>query len=79
MDEYHNLAELAGFSCLDTLIGRIEEILAIAGLGGPLGRHGVREDAIGKMAREAVAQWTASFNPVEYTVGDFEEIYREVL
>ncbi len=79
LDEYHNLAELAGFSCLDTLIGRIEEILAIAGLGGPLGRHGVREDAIGKMAREAVAQWTASFNPVEYTVGDFEEIYREVL
>ena len=78
-DEYNTLAELAGFSSVDTLIGRIEEILTIAGLGTPFGRLGVREDSIGMMAREAAAQWTASFNPVEYTTSDFEEIYREVL
>ena len=78
-DEYNTLAELAGFSSVETLIGRIEEILTIAGLSAPLGRLGVREDSIGKMAREAAAQWTASFNPVEYAVRDFEEIYRELL
>lgn len=78
-EEYNALAELAGFSSVDTLIGRIEEILTIAGLGAPLGRLGVREDSIGAMAREAAVQWTASFNPVEYAVRDFEEIYRELL
>jgi alcohol dehydrogenase len=78
-DEYNTLAELAGFSSVNTLIGRIEEILTIAGLGTPLGRLGVGEDSIVTMAREAAAQWTATFNPVEYAVSDFEEIYREVL
>ena len=78
-DEYNTLAEVAGFSSVNTLIGRIEEILTIAGLGTPLGRLGVGEDSIVTMAREAAAQWTATFNPVEYAVSDFEEIYREVL
>jgi hypothetical protein len=31
------------------------------------------------MALEAAAQWTASFNPVSFTVADFESLYTEAL
>ena len=79
LDEYNDLAGLAGFSSVETLIGRIEEILELAALATPLGKLGVTEESIPKMAKEAAAQWTASFNPIEYAVDDFEAIYREVL
>jgi alcohol dehydrogenase class IV len=79
LKEYDALAGLAGYSSLEPLIGRIEEILNLAGVDAPLGRLGVTEESVGKMAQEASAQWTASFNPVRYETSDFEAIYRELL
>jgi alcohol dehydrogenase len=79
LNEYDALAGLAGYSSFEPLIGRIEEILNLAGLDSPLGKLGVTEESIGKMAQEASAQWTASFNPVRYETSDFEAIYRELL
>jgi alcohol dehydrogenase len=79
INEYDALAGLIGYSSFEPLIGRIEEILGLAGLDAPLGKLGVTEESIGKMAKEASAQWTASFNPVRYETSDFEAIYRELL
>jgi alcohol dehydrogenase len=79
VNEYDALAGLVGYSSFEPLIWRIEEILGLAGLDAPLGKLGVTEESIGKMAQEASVQWTASFNPVRYETSDFEAIYRELL
>jgi hypothetical protein len=39
----------------------------------------VTAELVPVMAHEASAQWTASFNPVAFSVADFESLYQEVL
>ena len=77
--EYRALARMAGLDSAESLVERISEVSRLAGLGAGLGSLGVTAGAIPQMALEAAAQWTASFNPVSFTVGDFESLYLEAL
>lgn len=76
---YEEHAQAAGMGSVEEMVERVEEILDAAGLGAGLGELGVTRESLGMLAEEASRQWTAQFNPVAYTVGDFEELYREVL
>jgi alcohol dehydrogenase len=77
--EYGVLARASGLDSVEALVERIREVSQLAGLGASLGALGVTADAIPQMAQEAAAQWTASFNPVAFTVSDFESLYLEAL
>jgi alcohol dehydrogenase len=77
--EYRTLATMVGLDSVEALVERIRELLQLAGLGTGLGALGAQAGAIPQMALEASAQWTASFNPVQYTVADFESLYEEAL
>jgi alcohol dehydrogenase len=77
--EYGVLAKIAGLDSVEALVEQIREVSRLAGLGASLGALGVTADAIPQMAQEAAAQWTASFNPVAFTVSDFESLYLEAL
>jgi len=73
--EYRALARIAGLDSAEALVEKVSEVSRLAGLGAGLGSFGVTAGAIPQMALEAAAQWTASFNPVSFTVGDFESLY----
>ena len=60
----------------DALASTLEDFLQRAGLPTRLRNHGVEEDAITELAREASKQWTARFNPREVDEASLEEIYR---
>jgi alcohol dehydrogenase len=77
--EYRALARIAGLDSAEALVEKVSEVSRLAGLGAGLGSFGVTAGAIPQMALEAAAQWTASFNPVSFTVGDFESLYLEAL
>lgn len=77
--EYLALARLVGLDSTEALVAKLLELLDLAGLGAGLGSLGVTGDLVSVMALEASAQWTASFNPVAFTVADFESLYQEVL
>jgi alcohol dehydrogenase len=77
--EYLALAKLVGLDSAQALVGKLLEVLDLAGLGAGLASLGVTAELVPVMAREASAQWTASFNPVAFTVADFESLYQEVL
>lgn len=79
LDEYTQLARSCGLSSVEALLGQLAQILSLAKLTGSLSSGGVTEDLVSTMAREASAQWTASFNPVSFSVGDFKALYEEVL
>lgn len=57
------------------LISWVEQLRELAELETPAIPH----EAIPEIAREAVAQWTAQFNPRRLDVDDFEAIYRDAL
>lgn len=78
-DELMGLAELevpAGSTATEALAGKIDEILALAGLARTLDDCGIDPAAIPELAEEAAMQWTAQFNPREVTQADFEALYR---
>ena len=76
--EYLALAASVGLDSIDSLLGRVGEILDLAEMSTPL--HCVLSDELlSTMAGEAASQWTAAFNPVHFEEGDFEALYREVL
>ena len=77
--EYQALARIAGLESAGALVEKVSEISRLAGLGAGLGSLGVTASAVPQMALEAAAQWTASFNPVSFTAGDFESLYLEAL
>ncbi len=54
---------------------RIELFLRGSGLSPSLKECGVTQNAIPRLAGEAVTQWTAKFNPRTVAATDFEEIY----
>jgi len=61
------------------LVRWIEKMLSTTGLGSSLRALGVQEAAIDELARQAAAQWTASFNPVEIGARDMARLYRDAL
>lgn len=77
--EYLKLAHMVGLDSAEVLIDRLFELLELAGLSASLGTLGVTGESVEVMAREASAQWTATFNPVAFSVAEFESLYREVL
>jgi len=77
--EYLALAQHAGLNSVDELQTHFAALLPLAGLRVSLSQLGVTRESLPEMAAEAAMQWTASFNPVEYSVLDFEGLYHEVL
>ena len=64
---------------LETLLEELESGLNLAGFPTSLAEYGVTDNAIPTLAAEAVAQWTASFNPRLIAAADFEVLYRAAL
>ena len=60
----------------EELASRVEGFLRAAGLPTQLRDHGVTEDSLTNLAREASKQWTAQFNPREVDEASLLEIYR---
>lgn len=78
-DEYNLLAALVGLSSYEVLISQIESVLEKAHLDSGFARFGMVASDIPALAGDAAAQWTAAFNPVAFSTGDFESVYAEVL
>jgi alcohol dehydrogenase len=78
-DEYNLLAALVGLSSYEVLISQIESVLGKAHLDSGFARFGMVASDIPALAGDAAAQWTAAFNPVAFSTGDFESVYAEVL
>ena len=71
-------AELAGFAGLrssEDLAAEIESMRRAAGLPESLSEWGVRREDIATLAREAVGQWTAKFNPRRVSEEDLRALY----
>ena len=77
--EYLAVARHAALESVEALLEQFSELLPRAGLPQRLSTFGVNVEALPELARDAAAQWTGSFNPVSYSLLDFEELYREVL
>ena len=79
-DQYESLAKSAGLVCLERLLSKVTEILRLSNMETTLSLPvTVTSGLVSTMAIEAAAQWTAAFNPVSFSVGDFERLYEEVL
>ncbi|HXG24571.1 MAG TPA: iron-containing alcohol dehydrogenase, partial [Chthonomonadales bacterium] len=84
---YARLAETAGLApqgtppekSIDILVERLGAALSAAGLSRSLADHGIMENAIPVLAKEAAMQWTAQFNPRAVSVEDFETLYRNAM
>ncbi len=59
----------------DNLPQRLQELLAAGGAPMRLSEHGVPEEAIPELARNAATQWTGRFNPRPVEEEDFRAIY----
>jgi alcohol dehydrogenase len=77
--EYSLLARSAGLDSVEGLLAEITVILERSGMHGSLAHLGVSAGIISSLAKEAAAQWTGAFNPVPFSVREFEELYEEVL
>lgn len=77
--EYLSLAKSVGLGSVEALMDGVFDILSCAGFRRPLNLSGATDQVIAEMAGEASAQWTGTFNPVAFSVADFEALYREVL
>jgi alcohol dehydrogenase len=80
---YHDLlqsageldGELSGGHSAEILARWIRKMTQHAGLAGTLGEHGVTHDEIPQLVAAAAKQWTGTFNPVELTEKDFQQLY----
>jgi alcohol dehydrogenase len=77
--EYLSLAKSVGLPSIGALLEGLSEILSLAGFPRPPAVSGATDELVARMAVEASAQWTGTFNPVAFSVEDFEALYREVL
>lgn len=77
--EYRLLAKSVGLDSIERLLGKIAEILSASGMDSSLAHLPVTSELVSNLATEAAAQWTGAFNPVSFSVGDFESLYQEVL
>jgi alcohol dehydrogenase len=67
----------AGTGPASRIAGHLAALLSQARLPGRLRDSGVEEGRLSELAREAAAQWTASFNPVPVGEEELLGIYRE--
>ena len=74
--EYDKLTETEG-SNGESLASSLEEFRELCGLPRALSDCKVRLEDIEKLSTDAAGQWTARFNPVKVTPGDFQAIYRD--
>jgi len=77
--EYLLLAKSVGLDSIESLLAKIAEILSVSGMAASLAHLPVTSELVSILATEASAQWTGAFNPVSFSVGDFEALYQEVL
>ncbi len=63
----------------EELAARVEELLRICGAPRTLRECSVTHESISMLAREAAAQWTATFNPRAIAIEDFEQLYELAL
>ncbi|MEI6873385.1 MAG: iron-containing alcohol dehydrogenase [Verrucomicrobiota bacterium] len=77
--EYLAVARHAALESVEALLEQFSALLPLAGLPQRLSTFGVNVEALPELARDAAAQWTGSFNPIPYSLADFEGLYREVL
>jgi alcohol dehydrogenase len=75
-DHYIELSAAFDFGPLDEFVGEIETLLEVARLRD--GLPAIDPTLFPTLAKEAAAQWTASFNPRPITAPDFEQLYQEV-
>ena len=54
-------------------------LLQAAGLATKYRDCGVQGEELPELARQAVAQWTAQFNPRAVTASDLERLYEQAL
>lgn len=77
---YAQLVEESGMGngqpATEVLAGRVDEMLAAAGLPKTLKECGVSESILHLLAEEANQQWTARFNPRPVTDADIHTLYR---
>jgi alcohol dehydrogenase len=62
-------------SARDALLARLEGLLNKAGMPRSLAECGVPRSMIPTLAREAMQQWTAAFNPRKISAEDFVRLY----
>jgi alcohol dehydrogenase len=82
--ELERLAQLAASGSAPrpaghALAAKIEELLQVAGLPSRLRECGVDPAAVDALARDAMSEWTGSFNPRPVTEADFQQLYRQAL
>lgn len=77
--EYLALAKSVGLPTIEALVDGVSQILSLASFSRPFLKFSATDEVIARMAVEASAQWTGTFNPVAFSVEDFEALYREVL
>ena len=61
---------------VETLAGRLEELLAIGGMTRGLKKAGVPENELPRLAEEAAGQWTGQFNPRPFGAAEALELYQ---
>lgn len=84
LEGYRALAQAAGLAgpeershaALEKLLGRLRQMLRLAGFPESLRECGVERDSVAELAAEAAGQWTAQFNPRPMTPSDFEQVYQ---
>jgi alcohol dehydrogenase len=77
--EYLLLARSVGLGSVEGLLAKISEILSLSGMDTSLLHLTANHETVSALAKEAAAQWTGAFNPVPYSLRDFEALYEEVL
>jgi alcohol dehydrogenase len=58
------------------LVERLDDFLSVARMPRSLRDCGVKESTLRELASEAAKQWTATFNPVAISEGDFLALYQ---
>ncbi len=66
-------------AAVGSLVRRLDDLLAIAGLPKDLAGSGVTAAAIEALADNAATQWTGTFNPRVVKAPEFRELYRAAL
>jgi alcohol dehydrogenase len=86
-DEYQELAgtacragaKIEGDDAAESLAKFVGQLARHGGLAGSLTACGVTVESLPKLAAAAAEQWTGTFNPVELTKDDYQQLYEAAL
>jgi alcohol dehydrogenase len=86
-DQYRALGAHAGLfepdldvaPAVEILAERLHDLLALAGLAGPLTAFKITDADLPGLARDAAGQWTAQFNPARFNADVFQQLYASAL